>query len=88
MTDGDDSGVELGGDSRELGADERELADRMIRERPLPSAGFRGALGRHLDGIDQGYRPRPESLRTMVAGALASGTVLIAAGLAQAVGAI
>ena len=35
-----------------------ELADRLRADRPLPGAGFRGALGRHLLENDPGYGPR------------------------------
>jgi hypothetical protein len=64
----------------ELGPDERELAGRLGVERPVPAAGFRGALGRHLAARDPGYGARPERLRLIVAGYLAAGSLLIAVG--------
>jgi len=72
----------------ELTASERELADALAADRPIPSAGFRGALGRHLHSRDPGYRTRPERLRLTVSGLLAGGAVLIALGLLQATGAL
>ena len=69
-----------------LSPDEIHVAERLDRERPTPAAGFRGALGRHLVARDPGYGPRPENLRMMVGGALASGGILIVLGLLQATG--
>jgi len=43
----------------ELEGGEYELADRLGAERPVPSAGFRGVLRRHLAARDPGYGPRP-----------------------------
>jgi hypothetical protein len=57
---------------------EQELADQLRIERPVPPAAFRGRLGRHLDGRDPGYGPRPERLRLIVAGYLGAGGLLIA----------
>jgi hypothetical protein len=62
----------------DLEPDERQLADRLIDARPLPPAGFRGTLGRHLARRDPGYGPRPERLRLVVAGYLGAGGLLIA----------
>lgn len=59
---------------------ERELAERLSASRPLPSAGFRGALWQHLAPLDPGYGPRPAKLRLIVAGYLAVGLLLIALG--------
>lgn len=66
---------------------ERELADRLTAERPLPTAGFRGTLARYLAARDPGYAPRPARLRAMVACYLLLGAVLIALGALLAVGA-
>jgi len=57
---------------------EQELADGLTIARPVPPAGFRGRLGRHLTERDPGYGPRPEKLRLIVAGYLGAGGVLIA----------
>ena len=57
---------------------EQDLADRLALARPVPSAGFRGRLGRRLADRDPGYGPRPERLRLMVAGYLGAGGLLIA----------
>jgi hypothetical protein len=53
------------------------LAMHLTLARPVPRAGFRGRLGRHLAGRDPGYGPRPERLRLMVAGYLGTGGLLI-----------
>jgi hypothetical protein len=65
---------------------ERELDGRLAAERPVPRAGFRGALARHLQARDPGYGARPERLRLIVAMYLGAGTALIALGAAGAVG--
>ena len=57
---------------------EQNLAAALRIARPVPGAGFRGALGRHLAEHDLGYGPRPERLRLMVAGYLGAGGLLIA----------
>jgi hypothetical protein len=57
---------------------EQELADGLRVARPVPAAGFRGRLGRHLADRDPGYGPRPERLRLIVAGYLGAGGLLIA----------
>ena len=63
------------------------MARRLEDQRPMPAAGFRGALGRHLAARDPGYGPRPASLRLMVAGYAVAGTALLAAGTLVATGA-
>ncbi len=68
----------------ESAAAENEFAERLTRGRPLPAAGFRGALGRHLTARDPGYGPRPRQLWMMVAGYAGAGAVLILAGVVQA----
>lgn len=62
------------------GPAEDELADHLIVARPVPSAGFRGALWQHLALRDPGYGPRPERLRLIVACYLAVGLLLIGLG--------
>ena len=57
---------------------EQDLADRLSISRPVPGAGFRGRLYRHLAEKDPGYGPRPERLRLLVAGYIGAGGVLIA----------
>lgn len=68
--------------------DEREVADRLLTARPLPSPGFRGALARHLSASDPGYGPRPERLRLSVALYLLGGLLLIGLGALLAVSAV
>jgi hypothetical protein len=70
----------------ELAPGERELADRLAGERPIPAAGFRGALGRRLDEHDPGYGPRPVRLRPVVAGYLCGGSLLLVLGALSATG--
>jgi len=71
MTDASDHDLEFE-------PDEQQWVDRLVDARPLPPAGFRGSLGRHLAERDPGYRPRPERLRLIVAGYLGAGGLLIA----------
>jgi hypothetical protein len=70
----------------ELEPQDEELGERLSEQRPVPSAGFRGALARHISARDPGYGPRPERLRLTVSAYLASGIVLIGLGLLQATG--
>jgi hypothetical protein len=74
------------GPDEELTAAECELIDRLSAERPIPAAGFRGALGRYLAARDPGYGPRPEQLRLIVTGYLLAAVLLIALGALVAVG--
>ncbi len=55
-----------------------ELADQLLRDRPVPGAHFRGALGRHLTRLDPGYGPRPTWLRGAVLALVASGLAVLA----------
>lgn len=71
----------------ELPAAQQELAGVLETDRPVPSARFRGALGRHLLGRDPGYGPRPDRLKLTVSGFLAAGALLLALGALQATGA-
>jgi hypothetical protein len=73
-------------DEPQIGRGEEELADTLARERPVPAAAFRGALGRHLAERDPGYGPRPEGLRASVALYAVSGGALMLLGLLQATG--
>ncbi len=75
-------------DNGELTVEDRELAERLDAVRPVPAAGFRGALGRRLAAQDPGYGPRPARLRLTVAGYLAAGLALLALATLQATGAL
>ena len=59
------------------------LAERLERERPVPSASFRGELRRRLVG---GQHTRPARLRLMIAGYAGSGSLLLLVGAASAAG--
>jgi hypothetical protein len=72
----------------ELGEGERRVADRLVSDRPVPGAGFRGTLGRYLAARDPGYGPRPEQLVVMVLAYVACGLLLIGVGALIATGAI
>ena len=72
----------------ELGPDEREVADRLAGERPVPAASFRGGLARALAASDPGYGPRPEHLRLIVAAYLGAGLLLLVLGALSATGAL
>jgi hypothetical protein len=65
-------------DLTELEGTEPSLATHLTIARPVPGAGFRGALSRRLSELDHGYGPRPSRLRLMVAGYLGAGGLLIA----------
>lgn len=73
-------------DASELGPDERELTEFLTRRRPVPAAGFRGALGRHLAERDPGYGPRPQHLRAMISAYAGAGAAVMLAGVLQATG--
>lgn len=72
----------------ELGAGEQRLADRLVADRPVPGAGFRGALRRYLAARDPRYGPRPEHLRRIVLAYLLAGVLLVGIGALIAAGAI
>jgi hypothetical protein len=72
--------------AEDLDPQDEELAGRLDRDRPVPNAGFRGALARHLTIRDPGYGPRPARLWAVVSGYLGAGAVLIAIGALQATG--
>jgi hypothetical protein len=61
----------------ELYPPERELGDRLAQSRPVPRAGFRGALGRRLAERDPGYGPRPAWLIPVASSCFGSGLVLV-----------
>jgi hypothetical protein len=60
-----------------LGPSERELGVRLERERPIPGAGFRGALGRRLADRNPGFGPRPRWLVPVACSSFGGGLVLI-----------
>jgi hypothetical protein len=61
------------------------LAGRLERERPVPSAGFRGELRRRLLAC-QAAGSSPSRLRLRIAGFAGSGSLLLIAGAASAAG--
>ena len=65
---------------------ESQFGEELANQRPVPSASFRGALGRYLARDDPGYGPRPEHLWLLVAGCTVAGLLLMLAGLLIAVG--
>jgi hypothetical protein len=65
---------------------EREMAGRLVAERALPRAEFRGALGRHVGARDPGHGPRPERLRAMVALYAVAGVTVAGLGTLVSVG--
>ncbi|HEV7806842.1 MAG TPA: hypothetical protein VGO80_13545 [Solirubrobacteraceae bacterium] len=67
------------------GPDLVALAERLDRERPVPSASFRGDLRRRLVGAEL-TRSRPARLRLLIAGYASAGTVLLLLGAASAAG--
>jgi hypothetical protein len=70
----------------QLSAGEHTLADRLATGRPVPAAGFRGALARFLAARDPGYGPRPERLRMTILAYVLPGLLLIGAGALIATG--
>jgi hypothetical protein len=71
-----------------FGHSEREIAGRLSDERPVPAAGFRGALARRLATDDPGYGPRPKRLMLTVTACCSGGSLLIALGVLSAAGAL
>jgi hypothetical protein len=67
-------------------ARELALAEQLHLGKPLPAAGFRGALSRHLAVRDPGYGTRPEHLRLMASSYLVAGALLLGLGALQATG--
>lgn len=74
--------------SDEFESEDRELAKQLDVQRPVPAAGFRGALGRYLLARDPGYGPRPARLGLMVAAYAGAGTILVGLGALVATGAL
>jgi hypothetical protein len=72
----------------ELGPADEALARRLDGQRPVPAAGFRGALARHLGARDPGYGPRPAHLRLIVTAYVLSGLVLMGLGALVATGSL
>ena len=74
----------------DLGADAPreliELAERLDRERPVPSAAFRGDLRRRLVAGSGAAHSRPARLRILIAGYATAGSVLLLAGAASVAG--
>lgn len=82
MSDDRDIRLDLGPSAPE---DLLMLAERLERERPLPSAAFRGDLRRHLMAGDFA-RSRPARLRLLIATSAGSGSLLLLVGAASAAG--
>ena len=61
------------------------LAERLERERPVPSAGFRGDLRRQLLAGELS-RSRPARLRVLIASYAGAGSLLLLAGAASVAG--
>lgn len=61
----------------DLSPGQRELGEQLQSSRPVPSAGFRGALGRRLAERDPGYGPRPDWLVPVASASFGGGLVLI-----------
>jgi hypothetical protein len=61
------------------------LAQRLQRQRPVPSVAFRGDLRRRLRaGVNVGSRPA--RLRLLIAGCASAGSLLLALGAASVAG--
>jgi hypothetical protein len=61
------------------------LAERLERERPVPSAGFRGDLRRRLLAGGPAHS-RPARLRVLIAGYASAGSALLLIGAASVLG--
>lgn len=61
------------------------LAERLERERPVPTAAFRGDLRRKLLADGATHR-RPARLRLLISGYATAGTLLLLVGAASAAG--
>lgn len=62
------------------------LAERLTRERPVPTPAFRGGLRRRLRQLGPG-RPRPARLRCLITAYATAGTMLLLVGALSAAGA-
>lgn len=61
------------------------LAERLDRERPVPTAAFRGDLRRRLLAGGAAHR-RPARLRLLISGYATAGTLLLLVGAASVAG--
>ncbi|MDQ3630149.1 MAG: hypothetical protein M3417_02490 [Actinomycetota bacterium] len=61
------------------------LAERLDRERPVPTAGFRGSLRRHLLA-GRSLHTRPARLRLLITGYASAGSALLLIGAASVAG--
>jgi len=82
MTNARDLHIDLGPDPPEALI---TLAERLERERPVPSAAFRGDLRRRLLLGESAYS-RPARLRLLISGYAAAGSVLLLIGAASSAG--
>lgn len=57
---------------------ERELIDRLGRERPIPRPSYRGSLRRRLVAMEGSGAGQPRQLRALIAIYATSGTALLA----------
>jgi hypothetical protein len=71
MHDADDTRADLETDGL------RPLVERLVRERPVPRAAFRGELGRRLLAAGTPFS-RPRRLRLLIAAYAGFGTALLA----------
>jgi hypothetical protein len=71
-----------------LTPNELRLAELLDRDRPMPAAGFRGALGRRLAALDPGWGPRPARLGQIAAAYLMAGLVMIGVAAVIGIGAL
>lgn len=69
-------------------SEEAEAAEWLRDQTPVPSASFRGALGRYLQRRDPGYGSRPRQLRLMSTACVGTGALLLVVGALQATGSI
>ena len=72
----------------DLAPEEQEIGAQLSEQRPVPSASFRGALGRYLSRRDPGYGPRPQRLRLIVLAYTGAGVLVIGVGALVATGAL
>lgn len=62
------------------------LAERLERGRPVPSAGFRGALRRRLLVMAPASHARPARLRLLIGGSAITGFLMLLVGAASVAG--
>ena len=68
--------------------EERQASEWLQAVTPVPTAGFRGALGRYLRRRDPGFGPRPARLRLISAACLCAGALLLLVAALQATGSV